>query len=111
MAVKRATGLAFHPVFSQCLRDARARQEINRGLPKLRRGFCRFQASDGSIHDVPDRYLDQAFTIDQWRCFRTGSPCRFTLLGNDALRRFDREILATFRWCLRAHFGRPQSNA
>jgi hypothetical protein len=51
--------------FSMRVLDALDRAEWQRKLPRLRRGFIRFRASDGSIHDIPRRFISQAFTIDQ----------------------------------------------
>ena len=34
------------------------------GLPELQQGYVRFQASDGSVHDVPTDQLEAARAID-----------------------------------------------
>jgi hypothetical protein len=35
-----------------------------REFPPINEGYVRFIASDSSVHDVPERWLSQAYTID-----------------------------------------------
>jgi hypothetical protein len=80
--------------FSKLVLDALDREEWHRKLPRLRRNFIRFRASDGSIHDIPRRFISQAFTIDQVSCWQTGRPQNFRILENAALREHDRDLRA-----------------
>ena len=93
--------------FIKLLNAASTRQKIRSRLPKLRRGYARFLASDGSLHDVPKRYLTRAFDIDQHWCFRLGQQQTFTILDNAALRRFDRSLFRMWDMVLAANAGSP----
>jgi len=35
-----------------------------RKFPPINEGYVRFVASDSSVHDVPEKWLSQAYTID-----------------------------------------------
>ena len=74
--------------FTQRIYERCRRRELNRGLPKLRRRYLRFLASDGSVHDIPEKHIGQAFNIDPG----------LTIIGNDALKRFDRQLMQHWRW-------------
>jgi hypothetical protein len=80
--------------FSKRVLEALDRAFWHRKLPRLRRNFIRFRASDGSIHDIPRRFISQAFTIDQVSCWQTGRPQNFRILENAALKEHDRDLRA-----------------
>jgi hypothetical protein len=74
--------------------DALDRAEWHRKLPRLRRNFIRFCASDGSIHDIPPRFISEALGIDQRSCYAIGKPQNFRILENASLMAFDRDLRA-----------------
>lgn len=79
--------------FIGLLNQAHARRLLRKSLPKRRRGHCRILASDGSIHDFPQKFISDALTIDS----------RLTLIDNAALVRFDRSLRRTYRMVIAAY--------
>jgi hypothetical protein len=69
--IKLADGTKLSVNFSKRVWDALDRAFWLEGLPPLRRNFIRFLASDGSIHDVPRRFISDALGIDQRWCYAT----------------------------------------
>jgi hypothetical protein len=53
-------------------------------LPPLRRGYVRFRASNKSIHDIPAKYISQAFFIDPG----------ISIIENASLMAFDRNLIS-----------------
>jgi hypothetical protein len=90
-------GTRLHAEFSQRLLEAFKRAVLTRGLPPLKKDYLRFQASDGSIHDIPKQYISDALGIDQRNCYASGRPQRFTILENESLRNHDRNLRANLK--------------
>jgi hypothetical protein len=57
-------GVELHERFSQLVLDALDRLEPAPPLPAIPKGHVYFQASDGSLHSVPRKYLARARRID-----------------------------------------------
>ena len=89
--------LRFGQEFIELLHLAEAREKLRKSLPKRRRGHCRILASDGSIHDFPQKHISQALGIDP----------ELTLIDNAAIVKFDRSLRRTYRMVMAAYFG-PQ---
>jgi hypothetical protein len=86
--------------FSERVWAAQDRARSLEGLPKLRKNFVRFQASDESIHDVPQKFISEVLGIDQRWCYANGRPQNFRILENAKLREHDRQVRQTFRHLL-----------
>jgi hypothetical protein len=85
-----ADGTQLSADFSQRVWDAQDRHRLTEGLPPLAKNFLRFRASDGSIHDIPAKYLNDALHIDP----------QLRLLDNARLQEHDKQIMRTFRYLL-----------
>jgi hypothetical protein len=83
--------------FTRLIYQRGRRQFWRKRLPRLKRGYIRFQASDHSIHDIPERNdtLNHALSIDP----------KLVIIDNANLRRFDRDLMRSWRW-LRAAAAR-----
>jgi hypothetical protein len=57
-------GWELHERFSALVLDELGHLEPASALPPIRKGYCRFQASDNSTHDVPRKHLAAARRID-----------------------------------------------
>jgi len=57
-------GVKLHPRFNVMALDALDRLKAAPALPPLSRRHVHFQASDGSLHDIPRKQLAQARQID-----------------------------------------------
>jgi hypothetical protein len=70
--------------FSKLVLDALDHAGWHKRLPPLRRGYVRFRASNKSIHDIPAKYISQAYFIDP----------KIQIIENASLMAFDRDLRA-----------------
>jgi hypothetical protein len=70
--------------FSKLVLDALDHARWHKRLPPLRSGYVRFRASNKSIHDIPAKYISQAFFIDPG----------ISIIENPPLMAFDRDLRA-----------------
>jgi hypothetical protein len=70
--------------FSQLVLAAPDHAGWHKTLPPLRRGYVRFWASNKLIHDIPAKYISQAFFIDPG----------ISIIENASLMAFDRDLRA-----------------
>jgi hypothetical protein len=70
--------------FSQLVLAALDHAVWHKRLPPLRRGYVCFRASNKSIHDIPAKYISQAYFINPG----------ISIIENASLMAFDRDLRA-----------------